>query len=148
MQWKIIASSSAKLICKCRACGDLNGNDPTGSYDWIFGFQLVDCLRRIRKYGLVGGGVSLRVGFVVPEPITDLVKRLFGQYTQNSISRRLRINQIPRHAFEFSLEDIYNLMYNRQTFKVINSKGITMTPNQLQIELFHFWCIFPHIWYI
>ena len=29
----------------------------------MFGFQLVDCLGRIRKYGLVGRSVSLRVSF-------------------------------------------------------------------------------------
>lgn len=32
-------------------------------YIWMSGFQLVDCLRRIRRCHLIGGGVSLGLGF-------------------------------------------------------------------------------------
>lgn len=38
----------------------------TGSYSWMFGYQLADCLRKTRRCGLVGrGGVSLEVSVEV-----------------------------------------------------------------------------------
>lgn len=44
-------------------CGVLNENGPIGLYIWVFGFQLADCLGRIRWCSLTGGGVSLGLGF-------------------------------------------------------------------------------------
>ena len=41
--------------------------DPIGSYTWMFGFQMADCLGRVRRRGFIGGGVSLGVGVEVSE---------------------------------------------------------------------------------
>jgi hypothetical protein len=39
--------------------GGLMGTAPIGSNIWIHGLQLVNCLRRIRRCGLPGEGMSL-----------------------------------------------------------------------------------------
>lgn len=49
----------------------LNKDDlPIGSYIWLFGYQLVDYLGRIRGCGLVGGDVSLGVSFEISKAHT------------------------------------------------------------------------------
>lgn len=46
-------------------CSGLNKNSPHRLIFWMFTFQLVLCSGRIRRYGLVGGTMSLWVDFEV-----------------------------------------------------------------------------------
>ena len=46
-------------------CGALNENDTLGSYAWYLVRSCLNCLGRIRRRGLVGGGVSMGVNFEV-----------------------------------------------------------------------------------
>ena len=48
-----------------RQCGGLNINAPVAHELEYLGLQLVDCLGRIRRCGLVGEVLSLEVGFEV-----------------------------------------------------------------------------------
>ena len=49
-------------------CYGLNENGPTSSHICMFDFQLVVCLGRIKKCGLVGGIMSQKMGCKVSKP--------------------------------------------------------------------------------
>lgn len=47
-------------------------NDPIRAHVGILSQQLVALFERIRRYGLIGGGVSLKVGFEVSKDLEIL----------------------------------------------------------------------------